>query len=152
MFYHFFLREILVSTYGQGVMEYMSKLLKTITIKGLVFQEIVVIKVCYLVSRQKLLQRHYSYSRTNYGLRTPNEAFFHWNPLGRQIGQIDSGAFGVFSAKLSAPILVQWVTCPCFPLFHYCFCKKLSHIPNIYLGLRFKFGLQRIRDLAFMCP
>ena len=44
-------------------------------------------------------------------LRTPNEAFFHWNPellgLGRQIGQINSGAFGVFSAELSAPILVQ---------------------------------------------
>ena len=27
--------------------------------------------------------------------------------LGRQIGQISSGAFGLFSAKLSAPILVQ---------------------------------------------
>ena len=46
-----------------------------------------------------------------HGLRTPNEAFFHWNPeflgLGRQIGQINSGAFGVFSDKLSASILVQ---------------------------------------------
>ena len=33
-------------------------------------------------------------------LQTPNEAFFHWNPelLGRQIGEITSGAFGVFSA------------------------------------------------------
>ena len=27
--------------------------------------------------------------------------------LGRQIGQTNSGAFGVFSAELSAPILVQ---------------------------------------------
>jgi hypothetical protein len=27
--------------------------------------------------------------------------------LGRQIGQINSGAFGVFSVELSAPILVQ---------------------------------------------
>ena len=26
------------------------------------------------------------------------------------------------------------------------------HIPNIYLGLGFEFGLQRIRDLVFMCP
>ena len=38
---------------------------------------------------------------------------FHWNPellgLGRQIGQINSGAFGVFSAELSAPILVLLV-------------------------------------------
>ena len=62
------------------------------------------------------------------GLRMPNEAFFHWNPellgLDRQIGQINSGAFGVFSAELSAPI---W-------------------------GLGFQFGLQKIRDLAFMCP
>ena len=83
----------------------------------------------------------------------PNEAFFHWNPellgLGRQIGQINSGAFGVFSVKLSAPILVQ-----CFPLFKHYFYKKLSlyiHIPNIYLGLEFEFGLQRIWDLAFVC-
>jgi hypothetical protein len=29
--------------------------------------------------------------------------------LSRQIGQINSGAFGVFSAKLSAPILVQFM-------------------------------------------
>ena len=44
-------------------------------------------------------------------LRTPNEAFFHRNPellgLGRRIGQINAGEFGVFSAELSAPILVQ---------------------------------------------
>ena len=33
------------------------------------------------------------------------------------LGQTNSGAFGVFSAKLSAPILVQWVPFPCFPLF-----------------------------------
>ena len=47
-------------------------------------------------------------------------SLFYWNPellgLGRQIGQINSGAFGVFSAELSAPILVQWVPIPCFPL------------------------------------
>ena len=38
-----------------------------------------------------------------HGLRMPDEAFFHWNPkvldLGRQIGQKDLGAFGVFSAE-----------------------------------------------------
>ena len=94
----------------------------------------------------------------DHGLWTPNEAFFHWNPellgLGRQVWQINSGAFWVFSAKLSAPILVQWVRCPCFPLFNHYFYKKQSlyiHIPNIYLGLGFEFGPQRIRDL-FMCP
>ena len=91
-------------------------------------------------------------------LRTPNETFFHWNRellgLGRQIGQINSGAFGVFSAKLWAPILVQWVPYPCFPLFNYYFYKKLSlymHIPNIYLELGFEFGPKRIRDLSFVC-
>jgi hypothetical protein len=95
----------------------------------------------------------------DHGLRTPNEAFFNGNPellgLGRQIGQINSWAFGVFSAELSAPILVQLVPCPCFPLFNHYFYIKLGlyiHIPNIYLGLRFEFGPQRIKDLAFVCP
>ena len=94
-----------------------------------------------------------------HGLWTPNETFFHWKPellgLGRQIGQINSGAFGLFLAKLSAPILVQWVPCPCFPLFNHYFYKKLSlyiQIPNIYLGLGFEFGPQRIRNLAIVCP
>ena len=32
--------------------------------------------------------------------------------LGRQFEQINFGAFGVFVADLSAPILVQWVPCP----------------------------------------
>ena len=36
------------------------------------------------------------------------------------------GAFGVFWADLSAPILVQWVPCPCFPLINHYFYKKLS--------------------------
>ena len=44
-----------------------------------------------------------------------NEAFFHWNT---ELGQINSRAFGVFSAKLSSPIFVQWVPCPCFQLFN----------------------------------
>ena len=39
----------------------------------------------------------------------PNEVFFHPNPkllgLGRQIGQINFGALGVFLADLLAPIL-----------------------------------------------
>ena len=94
----------------------------------------------------------------HHGLRTPNEAFFHWNPellgLGRQIGQINSGAFGVFfRPNYQHP--VQWVPCPCFPLFNHYFYKKLSLyilIPNIYLELGFEFGSERIRDLAFMYP
>ena len=52
-----------------------------------------------------------------HGLRTPNEAFFHWNlellGLDRQIWQLNFLPFGVFSAKLPAPILVQRDPCPC---------------------------------------
>ena len=76
-----------------------------------------------------------------HGLRTPNEAFFHRNPK--------------FLANLSAPILVLWVPCPCFPLIIHYFYKKLSlyiQIPNIYLGLGFELGPQRIGDLAIVCP
>ena len=99
------------------------------------------------INRQQLQRIH--------GLRTPNEAFFI--EKGRQFGQINSGPFGVFSDKLSASILVQWVPCPRFPLFNHYFYKKISlyiHILNIYLGLGFEleFGLQRITDLAFVCP
>ena len=93
-----------------------------------------------------------------HGLRTLNEAFFQRNPkffgLFGQFGQIN---FGVFSADLLAPILVQWVPCPCFPLIKHYFYKKLGlyiQIPNIYLGLgfEFEFGPPRIRDLAIVCP
>ena len=97
------------------------------------------------------------FNKWSHELQTPNEAFFHWIPkllgLDRQFGQINFGAFGVFLANLSAAILVEWVPCPCFPLFNYYLYKKLSlyiQIPNIYLGLGFEFGPQRIRDLAFM--
>ena len=60
-------------------------------------------------------------TKVRHGLRTPDAAFFHRNlkilGLGRQIGQICFGAFGVFLADLSAPILVLRVPCPCFPMF-----------------------------------
>jgi hypothetical protein len=45
-----------------------------------------------------------------HGLRTPNEAFFIEIPkllgLGKQIGQINFGALGIFLVKLSATILI----------------------------------------------
>ena len=66
----------------------------------------------------------WTFLRHAHGLRTPNKAFFHWNPellgLGRE-GQINSEAF---SAELSVAILVQWVPCPCFPLFNHYFYKS----------------------------
>ena len=77
------------------------------------------------VQNQKLLAVN-----CKHGLRTPNEVFFHWNTellgLSRQIEPINSGVFGVFSGKISALILVQWVSCPCFPFLNYYFYKKLS--------------------------
>ena len=33
------------------------------------------------------------------------------------IGHTNCGVLGVFLVKLSAPILVQWVPCPCFPCY-----------------------------------
>ena len=92
-------------------------------------------------------------------LRTPKKPFFHRDSkllgLGRQFGKINFEAFGVFLSDLSATILVLWVPCPWFPLINHYFYKKLSlyiQIPNIYLGLGFEFGSQRIKDLVFECP
>ena len=89
---------------------------------------------------------------------TVNGCPFHWNPelwgLGRQIGQIILGHLGYFRLNYQYPF---WYSESLIHVFHYSTIisiKKLSlyiHIPNIYLGLGFEFGLQRIRDLAFMC-
>ena len=74
--------------------------------------------------------------------------------LGRQIGQIHFVEFVVFLAQQSVHILVQLFPSPCFSLFEHHFYKKLSlyiHFPNVYLGLGFEFGLQRIIDFSFVC-
>ena len=90
--------------------------------------------------------------------RRPMKPFFHRNSkllsLGRQFGQINFGAFGVFLANLSAPILVQRVPCPCFPVINYHFYKTIGlyiQIPNVYFELGFEFGPQRIKKLAIGC-
>ena len=75
-----------------------------------------------------------------HGLRTPNEAFFHWNTeflgLGGQIWQINSGAFGIFSAKLLSASILLRVPCPCFfqPLF-------LQKTKPLYPRLKYLFGI-----------
>ena len=88
-----------------------------------------------------------------HGLRTPKEAFFHRNPkllgVGRQFGQINFGAFGVFICThfgILSPLSMFSINQPLF-------LQKSIQIPNIYLGLgfEFEFGPQRIRDLAIMC-
>ena len=92
---------------------------------------------------------------TDYG--RPMKPFFHWNPellgLGRQIGKINSGAFGVFRPNHQHPF---WYSESLVHVFHTLFLKKTLnlyiYIPNICLGLGFEFGPQRIRDLASVCP
>ena len=56
--------------------------------------------------------------------------------LGRDFGLKIFEAFGVFLAGLSAPILVLWVPCPCFPLFNHYFYKKI-----IWAAKNFRFSL-----------
>ena len=72
--------------------------------------------------------------------------------LGRQIVQIYFGAFGVFLANLSAPILVSTV-CP-LPIssMNQRLHLQIYQNPNIYLRLGFEFGSPRIRTLAIVCP
>ena len=85
----------------------------------------------------------------NHAPQTLNAAFFSFKSRTFGFGLTNSGAFDVLSAKLSAPILVQWVPCPWFSLF----LQKPKHLyphPNYYLGLGFEFGPQRIRNLAFV--
>ena len=110
-----------------------------------------------------ILKRHRAFCLFYYGLyhmtspylvlltMDAQKSLFHWNP--KQFGQMYFWGFGVSLADLSAPIFVQWVHCPCFPLISHYFYKKLSlyiQIQNIYPVLGFEFGPQRIRDLAIV--
>ena len=88
----------------------------------------------------------------NYG--HPDRAFenpklYAWaDKLGRK-------NLGYFQANLSAPILVLWVPCPCFPLINHYFYKTISlyiQIPKKYLGVGVQFGPKRIRNLVIVCP
>ena len=136
------------------------------------------IRNCWNASRSWIIE-NLEKVRLEHGLRTTNEAFFHWADkfwsiwgiFGRTKGQIKPKAdwrvvdspkkrtnkfilftFSLFTANktksficlwenlpranpafsfflpLSAPILVQWVPCPCFPLF-----LQKARLPNIYL-------------------
>ena len=88
--------------------------------------------------------------KLTHGLWLPNEAFFCRNPKllgwGRQFRQINFGSFGVFSAP-SAPILVQWVPCPCFPLINHYFYKK----PSLYIQI-FIWDWYLNLNLTIVCP
>ena len=84
---------------------------------------------------------------TDYG--RPMKLFFiEIQNLGRQIGQIHFGAFGVFLANLSAPILIL---CPLsmFSINQPLFLQKTR---PLYPNPKYLFGPQRIGDLAIVCP
>ena len=61
-----------------------------------------------------------------HGLRTPNEAFFHWNPellgLGRQIGQTNSVAFGVLFQEAKFVIIIYYYNCS---KYEWLFCHRV---------------------------
>ena len=65
-------------------------------------------KLSNLVFDQKDSKQKEMVIDCRHGLQTPNEAFFHQYPnfLGKQFRQVIFETFGVFSADLSAPILV----------------------------------------------
>ena len=83
----------------------------------------------------KHLLMHFSTMRMNgrmHGLRTPNEAFIHWNPkLGRWI----VGHLGFVRPNYQHPFwYILWVPCPCpcFPWIDHYFYKKLMPCPSMW--------------------
>ena len=58
----------------------------------------------FLKRTAQLLSTMIKITTVNHGLQMPYDAFFHWNPellgLGRQIGQVNSETFRVFSVKI----------------------------------------------------
>ena len=102
-----------------------------------------------------------SSSSTDYGhIWIPRDTYFFKNTkllgLGRQIGLKSFESFMVFSTDLSAPILIIWVPCPCFPLINHHFYKMISLYIQYQIVIRdcvvFQFESQRIMDLAIVCP
>ena len=67
------------------------------------------------------------------------------------------GIWGIFGRFISthfgteSPLSMFFINQPLFLQKTKPVCLYI-HIPNIYLGLGFEFGPQRIRDLAIVCP
>ena len=103
------------------------------------YNHVNLLKFSYYSAAEKTLICRYQLYRLAlpHRILTPNDAFFHWNPelfaLGRQIG-----AFGVFSAKWSAFILVQRVPCPCF---YYSIIISTKRTKPLYPHPKYSFGI-----------
>ena len=92
-------------------------------------------------------------SSSSHGLRTPRERFFSKNPNFLALAEKFWGIWGIVGRLISthfgtvSPLFM-------FSINQALFLQNLSlyiQISNIYLGLGFEFGLQRIWDLAIMC-
>ena len=82
----------------------------------------------------------------------PNEDFFHRNIWACAD---NLGIWGTFGLFISTHFGTVSSLSKVFHLSTIIFTKKLSfyiQMPNIYLGLGFEFGPQRIRDLALVYP
>ena len=92
-----------------------------------------------------------------HGLRMPNEAFFSLKSRTFGLGQTNwADKFKSISGIFVQTINTQFGTVSSLSILQYStiISKKLSlyiRIPNNFLRLGFEFGLQRIRELAFMC-
>ena len=90
----------------------------------------------------------------------PNEAFFHRNPkllgLGRQFGQINFGAFGVFSANYQHPFWYSYLSpLSMLSIIQPLFLQKTKPFyPNSkYLfGIDLNLGRKEFWDLVIVCP
>ena len=84
----------------------------------------------------------------DHGLRTPNEAFFHFG-LG-QTNWADKfwGIWGIFGQTIST----HFGTVSHFSIFSIIQPLFLQKTKPLYLGLGFEFEPQRIMVLAFVCP
>ena len=103
----------------------------------------------------------YSYgSQQITGLRTSNEAFFHWNPellgSGRQIGQINFGSFWVFFGRTRNTYF--GTVSPLSMFFHYSTIITTKNLAFMFISQIFildwdlNLGRKALGNLAFVCP
>ena len=85
----------------------------------------------------------YSLKSRTFGFGQANWAYRFWD------------IFGIFGQTISTHFVTVSPSSMLFIIYPLFLQNKLSlyiHIPNIFMKMRLEFGLQRIRDLAFVCP
>ena len=109
----------------------------------------------------------FSYICTTHGPRTPNEASFLLKSQTFGLGKTNRADqfWGIWGIFVRTKYQHSFWNCESLVyVFHYSTnisTKKIGlyisgplyvQLPNNFLGLRFEFGPQRIKDLAFVCP